>query len=163
LKRLIIISSIFFAAALVGALLLPALMRTPSPEETVPLLAEQELLFFRTDLESFKLAHTNRPPTSVTELVSSARFLSGVVEPHRTKILRRLEYPISVSPLLGARSPAVAAYHFVGFGDFFLLTDGTVFQRRLTNYTADSYRRAQREEMEAIKRQVDEAANRASP
>jgi hypothetical protein len=94
--------------------------------------------------------------------IAEQQILAGVVEPHRTKILRRLEYPIVAPPALGTTSPAIAAYHVAGFGDFFLLADGSVVERRLQNYMAASYRQAQRMETDAIRSQ-DGAANGSQP
>jgi hypothetical protein len=164
MKRIVlIVGSLVAASGLLVVFLLPSLMRAPRPEEVVPPFARQELLFFYSEFESFKSAHQDRPPASVAELVTDGHFLAGVVEPHRTKIPRRLEYPIVAPPALGSASPAVAAYHVAGFGDFFLLADGSVVERRLQSYTAASYRQAQRMELDAIRSQQDGAANRSQP
>ncbi len=66
-------------------------------------------------------------------------------------------------PVLETKIPVLAAYHVAGFGAFFLLSDGTVVERRLQGYTATSYRKAQRKELAAIKSQLSGGANRSQP
>src|SRR5262245_41265813 len=121
MKRIVLMGVTLAAVAtLVVGVLMMSFNRGPAPEKVIPVLAEQELLFFYSDFDSFRQAY-QRPPASVTEMVMRGRYLEGVVEPNRTLTLRRLEYPLVAPPDLGLHSPAVAAYQVPGFGKFYLL------------------------------------------
>ncbi|MEI9863725.1 MAG: hypothetical protein WDN00_04045 [Limisphaerales bacterium] len=157
MKRLIILLCILGIVIILGAMLLPSLMRVPPPEEIVPVVTKQELAFFYLSYEKYKQGHADRPAASLSELVTNEYYLEGVVEPHRTRIFSQLEYPIVAHPTLKVPALTIAAYHVAGFGDFFLLTNGYVIEMRLPDYTAASYKKAQRAQMEAIKNQLAEA------
>lgn len=154
--------SILAAAALLFLFFGPSLMHTPSPEEIVPVLARQELREFHLYFGVFKDRHW-KEPESIAELLADGRYLNGVVEPHRTRILRHLEYPVSSATVTEGDSPVLATYHVPGFGEFLLLENGEVLEQRLKDYRASSFERAQREEGEIVQRQLDDAATRRQP
>jgi hypothetical protein len=159
MRRAVLNVGAIASLAVIAIVALPSLMRVPSPEEVVPVLAKQELNIFRFEFEQFKQTHDDRPPGSLAELLADGHYLDGVVEPNRSRILRQMEYPMAASHAQGLSLEPIAAYHVAGFGDFFLLPDGTVVERRLPGYTAASYRKAQRIQMDAIKSQQDGAGN----
>jgi len=80
MKRAVIVLFVVLAAAVAVVLCLPPLMHAPSPEETVPILASQELREFHHDFWAYVRAHGN-PPVSKEELLADGNHLKGVVEP----------------------------------------------------------------------------------
>lgn len=152
MKFIVLIGGIIAVAAVIAVLLRIPLMRIPPPDEYVPQMARQELLSFHLGYSVFKDRH-GKAPDSVQELLAQGNYLKGVVEPHRTKILRNLKYPVVADSVSAANGTVLAAYHVAGFGDFFLMTNGSVVERRLRDYEESSFWHAQEREDELIARQ----------
>lgn len=147
------IAGIIVGAAIIAILLRTPLMRIPPPEEFMPTMARQELQSFHSSYRYFKNGH-GKEPDSIQELLADGKYLTRVVEPHRTKILQNLKYPVTEDFVSDVAGPVLATYHVAGFGDFFLITNGIVVERRVRDYNESSFWRAQEAEDELIKRQL---------